>query len=68
MRCASALIMKFIKDHVISEDEVVLPEFCLCVDTASMKFISAPTGTTIGKVRNALAQANTDFRNRWQVL
>jgi hypothetical protein len=68
MKCASHLIMQYIKDHVASEDEIALPEFCLCVDTTSMKFVSAPSGTAVGKVRSALAEANKEFGDRWEVL
>ena len=68
MNVGAHLLAEFLKKFIAQEDEKVLPQFCICIDTSSMKLVGAPEGYEMGKVRTAISDASKDFGERWNTI
>ena len=66
MKVATYILSEFINENILKEGEICLPEFCICMDLKSKKYITAPTGTDIGKIRSTISKASDEFDMQWK--
>lgn len=64
MKVVSFLLFKHLELNIAKDDEIVLPEFCICIDVYRGKCMQAPTGTNVP--HTALQTAAIEFRDRWK--
>lgn len=61
----SFLIYEFISENLLESDQMVSPEYCVCIDSESKSFTSCPNKTNVGKMRNLIEKEAREYKKRW---
>lgn len=66
MQVATYLMAESVKSHLLGENEVFDPRFCICIDTTSQQYVTTPSGFEAAKIRSIISEESEDFKNRWE--